>query len=122
MYLDEIIEEYLVKCKYQKNLDNKTIKAYRIDLMQFETFSRKKHDYMSKECIENFLSYLNCKEYAVKTVKRKVASLKAFFSYLNDEEIVLLNPFNKIKIKLREPIVLPKTISMKNLSGSLTLA
>ena len=42
MYLDEIIEEYLVKCKYQKNLDDKTIKAYKIDLMQFETFSRNK--------------------------------------------------------------------------------
>lgn len=116
MNLKKIIEEYLLKCKYQKNLDNKTIKAYKIDLIQFETFSRNKSDCMSKECIENFLSDLNCKQYAVKTVKRKVASLKAFFSYLNDEEIVLFNPFNKIKIKLREPLVLPKTISKKNLS------
>lgn len=116
MYLKKNIEEYLLKCKCQKNLDNKTIKAYKIDLMQFETFSRNKYDYMSKECIESFLSELQSKQYAVKTLKRKVASLKAFFSYLNDEEIVLLNPFNKIKIKLREPIVLPKTISMKNLS------
>lgn len=116
MYLKKNIEQYLLKCKSQKNLDNKTIKAYKIDLMQFETFSRNKYDYMSKECIESFLSELQSKQYAVKTLKRKVASLKAFFSYLNDEEIVLLNPFNKIKIKLREPIILPKTISMKNLS------
>lgn len=116
MYLKKNIEQYLLKCKSQKNLDNKTIKAYKIDLMQFETFSRNKSDYMSKECIESFLSELQSKQYAVKTLKRKVASLKAFFSYLNDEEIVLLNPFNKIKIKLREPIILPKTISMKNLS------
>lgn len=112
MYLKKNIEQYLLKCKSQKNLDNKTIKAYKIDLMQFETFSRNKYDYMSKECIESFLSELQSKQYAVKTLKRKVA----FFSYLNDEEIVLLNPFNKIKIKLREPIILPKTISMKNLS------
>ena len=116
MYLKKNIEEYLLKCKCQKNLNDKTIKAYRIDLMQFEIFSRNNSDYMSKECIERFLSELQSKQYAVKTVKRKVASLKAFFSYLNDEEIVLLNPFNKIKIKLREPIVLPKTISKKNLS------
>ena len=116
MYLKKNIEQYLLKCKSQKNLDNKTIKAYKIDLMQFETFSRNKYDYMSKECIESFLSELQSKQYAVETLKRKVASLKAFFSYLNDEEIVLLNPFKKIKIKLREPIVLPKTISMKNLS------
>ena len=59
MYLDEIIEEYLVKCKYQKNLDDKTIKAYKIDLMQFETFSRNKSDYMSKECIESFCQNYN---------------------------------------------------------------
>ena len=29
------LESYICYCKYQKNLNNKTLKAYRIDLMQF---------------------------------------------------------------------------------------
>lgn len=33
-----ITEKYLEYCKSQKRLDNKTIKAYRIDLKQFATF------------------------------------------------------------------------------------
>ena len=33
--LPTLIENYLEYCKYQKRLDSKTLKAYRIDLRQF---------------------------------------------------------------------------------------
>ncbi len=34
-----ITEKYLEYCKFQKRLDNKTLKAYRTDLKQFMLFS-----------------------------------------------------------------------------------
>ena len=33
--LQQWISQYLLDCQYQKGLDPKTIKAYRIDLAQF---------------------------------------------------------------------------------------
>lgn len=33
--LQDWTSRYLLDCKYQKNLDPKTLKAYRIDLEQF---------------------------------------------------------------------------------------
>ena len=33
--LEQITKEYLNYCQYQKCLDSKTLKAYRIDLAQF---------------------------------------------------------------------------------------
>ena len=36
--LQNWISRYLVDCKYQKGLDPKTLKAYRIDLKQFSVF------------------------------------------------------------------------------------
>lgn len=40
--LNQWIEDYLLYCKYGKNLDEKTQKAYRIDLQQFAAFLCKK--------------------------------------------------------------------------------
>ena len=36
--LSELINNYLVHCEYQKNLDYKTLKAYRIDLKQYSDY------------------------------------------------------------------------------------
>ena len=36
--LQHLISQYLRDCQYQKSLDPKTIKAYRIDLAQFSAF------------------------------------------------------------------------------------
>lgn len=35
MLLKEEVDKYLSYCKYQKELDDKTIKAYKADLQQF---------------------------------------------------------------------------------------
>ena len=47
-----------------------------------------------------------------KTAKRKIASVKAFFHYLEYKDYIEVNPFNKIHIKFREPVILPKTIPL----------
>ena len=41
-----------------------------------------------------------------------LASLKAFFRYLEYKEILDKNPFTKIQVRFREPIKLPKTIPL----------
>ena len=48
--------------------------------------------------------------YKQRTVKRKIASLKAFIGYLEYEEIIEENPFRKINTKFKEEIILPRTI------------
>lgn len=106
------IDEYLKYCQTQKRLDEKTIKAYRIDLQQF---SNSFHSASLEEIIPNLLeSYIASlhKEYKPKTVKRKIASLKALFHYFEYREIIERNPFNKIHVRFREPVILPKTIPL----------
>lgn len=81
-HLLSITENYLNYCKTQKRLDSKTIKAYRIDLTQFsEFFEDFNINVLSSSDIECFIGYLN-ENYKAKTVKRKLASLKTFFRYL----------------------------------------
>lgn len=106
------IDNYLDFCQYQKRLDEKTLKAYRIDLKQFyEDLSCNSIKEITSETLERFIVSLH-QNYKPKTVKRKIASLKALFHYLEYRDIIEINPFNKIVIKFREPVLLPKTISL----------
>lgn len=110
--LQKHIKNYLEYCQNQKRLDAKTLKAYRIDLTQFSAqfFDMNMPD-ITPCILENFIAKLH-QEYKPKTVKRKIASLKAFFHYLEYKEIVDHNPFYKIHVKFREPTILPKTIPL----------
>lgn len=115
-----ITEKYLEYCKAQKRLDEKTIKAYRIDLKQFMTFFNNTDIHtLSIADIENFIGYLH-QNFKPKTVKRKLASLKAFYHYLEYRNIIAINPFNKIKTKFREPLLLPKTIPLHTVKNLLS--
>lgn len=107
MKLKAKVQLYLDYCEYRKELDQKTLKAYRIDLRQYLDFVS--CDEPSKEKIEEYITDLH-KRYKQKTVKRKIASVKAFYNYLEEEEFIDKNPFRKIKTKFKEDIILPRIV------------
>ena len=105
------IEMYLKVCRFQKNLDEKTVKAYRIDLRQFLDFLEEAGQPPSKETFTGYIERLN-RAFKPKSVKRKIAALKAFFHYLEEEEILLENPFHKLKIHMQQPKTLPRGVPL----------
>lgn len=107
--LTTLVKEYLDCCITNKKLDPKTIKAYRIDLIQFVDYTKESSDYFSKTVINDYFTHIQSL-FKAKTIKRKMASLKAFINYLIFEEIIMDNPFNKINIQFREALQLPRTI------------
>lgn len=107
MRLEDKLAAYLEYCEYRKELDRKTLKAYRIDLRQY--FEYICVDEPDKEKIEEYVTHLH-KSYKQKTVKRKIASIKAFYNYLEETEIIAENPFRKIKVKFKETVTLPRII------------
>lgn len=116
------IQKYLQFCAQRKNLDHKTIKSYSIDLRQFTNFVIENNLlWISKNSIENYIDSLH-NTLKPKSVKRKIASLKAFFHYLEVEEIIEINPFHKIQIKYKEPFILPKTIPLKTIEKIMNYA
>ena len=107
MRLEDKLAAYLEYCEYRKELDRKTLKAYRIDLRQY--FEYICVDEPDKEKIEEYITHLH-KSYKQKTVKRKIASIKAFYNYLEETEIIAESPFRKIKVKFKETVTLPRII------------
>lgn len=107
-----LITQYLSYCKYEKGLDSKTQKAYKTDLLQFADYILDRESVLSKDNLQVYLTELH-RRYKIKSVKRKIASLKAFFNYLEYEDILPDNPLNRMRIKLHEPFLLPRTISLE---------
>lgn len=111
----KITREYLNFCRYQKGLNPKTIKAYTIDLRQYYEFNlNSENDWFEKAALSEYIYELH-KQFKPKTAKRKIACLKAFFHYLELEEILEINPFNKIQTKFQEPFALPRTIPLQTI-------
>lgn len=118
--LSEHINNYLDWCKKQKRLDSKTLKSYQIDLQQFLTnIPSRDVAEISPRMVEYIIENMHQK-YKPKTVKRKIASIKAFFRYLDYKELIEKNPFDRIHIKFREPVILPKTIPLQIIESILS--
>lgn len=114
------ISLYLTYCQSQKRLDNKTLKAYRIDLKQFgQKICTNDISDVTPNVLEAYIATLH-QTYAPKTVRRKIASVKAFFHFLEQKEKIDRSPFHKIEIKFREPVILPKTISLRTIETLLS--
>ncbi len=64
---------------------------------------------IDRNIIKKYLETISSK-FKPKTVKRKIASLKAFFSQMQFEDEIHVNPFNKIRIQIKEGKKVPRTI------------
>ena len=112
--LSNYITDYLNYCRFRKHLNSKTLKAYQIDLKQYLYFSNDYPQCLSKNTVDSFITILHT-QYKPKSVKRKIASLKAFFHYLEYIEVLPSNPFSKLDIRFREAKLLPKTIPLHSI-------
>ena len=111
-------ELFLNCCKNRKALNDKTIKAYRTDLRQFTEFT---NNTFTKESIYLYIDMLH-EQFKPKTVKRKIATVKAFTHYLLIEDVIDINPFDKIEVSFKEPVILPRTIPLNIINSILICA
>ncbi|MBM3700199.1 MAG: hypothetical protein FJW68_04690, partial [Actinobacteria bacterium] len=96
MNLTESLDLYIKYLTYEKNLSKTSVISYKKDIEQFTEYLLKQHG--SKESpetgaisLENFRKYLkeiDFSRYSKNTVIRKYSSLKSFFKFLENNEIL----------------------------------
>lgn len=119
MTLQTCSNDFLRHCRFEKNLSGKTLRAYETDLRQFAAFLRanKLASEISGICKAQLRAYLEgIADLKPKSIKRKIATLKALFNFLEFEDRIAVNPFRKIRIKLKEPKRLPVVMTMREVS------
>lgn len=117
----QTMKEYLCFCQYQKNLDCKSVKAYRIDLAQYFLFADSTNGLNERAKVLSYLEHLHV-SFRPRTVKRKIATLRAFFTYCVNFEVLEANPLGRINVKYSTPLVLPRTIPREDVWAILQAA
>lgn len=121
MNIEEVLQDYLQICRMQKRLDEKTIKAYRIDLQQFCVFLNESGSEVARDAISHYIMDLN-NHLKPRSVKRKTASIRAFCRFMEEEGWIEENPFCKLRIGMREPMQLPRTVPLRTIEAMLRTA
>jgi len=108
------VESFILHCQHEKKLSNKTLSCYEIDLTQFQAFLKKENcllciEQIDKHILRRYLHSLT--NFKPKTIKRKIATLKAFFNFMEFEDRIVVNPFRKIRFQIKEPKRLPTVMT-----------
>ncbi len=123
--METSIKLFIDHCTYERRLNAKTIKAYTIDLTQWKSFVIGESEVyevelVTKEHIKKYVESLSSR--STSTIRRKVASLKAYFNYLEFEEILIVNPVRKVKLRFKQDRKLPNVLTTGELASILTVA
>ncbi|MFY7670141.1 tyrosine-type recombinase/integrase [Tenacibaculum sp. MEBiC06402] len=98
MYIESFLEYLLL----ERNYSSHTVKAYKTDLEAFNNFCLKNFDTDSLEevhynMIRNWIITLVNQNVSNRTINRKISSLKTFYKFLQEIEVVKVNPLAKHK-------------------------
>lgn len=121
------VQKFLKYCKNQRRLSPDTVKAYGLDLKGFEGFLLSLETpvtdcfKITRQILQEYVDHLN-ETFAVKTVRRRIASLRSFYNYLEGEELVSDNPFERFHLHVREPFRIPQTMSLEEVNRILACA
>lgn len=114
--LIHVIEDFLWHCEFEKKLSEKTLKAYQADLSQFASITGNLCMIkMTKEVIRNYLQIIS--HFRHKTIKRKIATLKAMLNYYESENEWYNNPMRRMQIRMREPVRLPTVMTIEEVKS-----
>lgn len=114
------IEDYELFLKTEKKLGNNTIDSYILDIIKFYEWNNNSDiTYMSKKQILEYISYL--RSYLnEKSINRHISSLKGFYLYLVDNNVIRESPLEEI-YSLKTKKTLPKYLSVEEVDRLLNI-
>lgn len=117
--LSSVTNDFISHCRFEKNLSPKTIKAYKNDLNQLSVFLLSKKYPMEiskigKIQLREYLEFMS--PLKPKSIKRKIATIKAMFNYLEYEDTIETNPLRKMRINIKEQMTLPRVLNINQMA------
>ena len=94
------VDKFLFFLKVELNYSELTIKSYQLDLTDFFGYIKsKKINYLTitNHDVRGYLKYLDSCNLKNSTISRRISTLRTFYNYLVDENIVENNVFHNVK-------------------------
>lgn len=120
MNVQQAIDQFLEHGQTVRNLSDRTLRAYQSDLAQFHLhMSDTPAVSITPDDLETYLDKLGDGPYRDTSIRRKVAALKVFFRFLEEQGIVSESPARKLKIKKPVENRLPTVLSNREVRALL---
>ncbi|HEX7154335.1 MAG TPA: tyrosine-type recombinase/integrase [Thermoanaerobaculia bacterium] len=121
MNVQQAITEFLQHGQTVRNLSDRTLRAYQSDLAQFQNHMEgAPMAEVTAEHLEGYLDNLSTGPYRDTSIRRKVAALKVFFRFLEEQGVVAESPARKLKIKKPVENRVPTVLSNREVRALLT--
>ncbi len=121
MNVQQAIAEFLQHGQTERNLSDRTLRAYQSDLTQFHHhISDARMVDITPADLEGYLDKLGTGPYRDTSIRRKVAALKVFFRFLEEKGIVSESPARMLKIKRPVENRVPTVLSTREIRALLT--
>lgn len=112
--LAEAISRFLDHCRIGKRLSPNTLRAYQTDFAEFSAFigGAKAVADIDRDSLRRFARKLFDVDGLKETsAKRRMASLKVMFRWLERDEVIPLSPFHRLDLSIRLPHRLPRNLA-----------
>ena len=121
MNVQQAITQFLEHGQSVRNLSDRTLRAYQSDLVQFHLHVNDTATVdITADDLETYLDSLSGGPYRDTSIRRKVAALKVFFRFLEEQGIVTESPARKLKIKRPVENRVPTVLSPREIKALLT--
>lgn len=97
--MKEHINSYISFIKNEKNYSNYTVISYKNDLLQllnylkdYKITRRNDIQHIDRSIMRKYIVYLKKCDYSVRSICRKISTIRSFFKFLSREGIVNINP------------------------------
>ena len=107
------INDFINYLQATKNLSPKTLSAYSSDLLNFFKYENNQLEPDICAYISHLKTELKLKD---SSIRRKIITLKNYYNYLSDYNIIQCSPFYKLKFRFRQEKRLPKTMTINDIS------
>ena len=120
MNVQQAIADFLQHGQAERNLSDRTLRAYQSDLSQFHVHMNGADMIdITPEHLEEYLDKLGTGVYRDTSIRRKVAALKVFFRYAEERGVVSESPARKLKIKKPVENRVPTVLSTREIRALL---
>lgn len=115
--MQKYIIKYLSYLEHIRNYSSNTIKSYRCELSKYESYLKEKkinYSTITKSEILEYLKYLDSMGYENSSISRHITSIRSFYSYLVNENVLNSNIFELVK-NPKTKKKLPNTLNIEEL-------
>jgi site-specific recombinase XerD len=116
MNLEIVTASFINHCK-GKGLSEHTLRAYKQDLEDYNTWiiTNNSVDPYCKDSISGWMLFMQIKEMAPASIRRRIACLKVLFRWLDEDGKIKNNPFYRFRATVSIPRRLPRNLKAQEL-------